>query len=76
MAARLRNRIALILAVVAMILATVAPMVAQAASGPTAVRPVALQQAIPDWMTEDIASQFVIGMDVLVPFSLPEAVFV
>jgi hypothetical protein len=70
--ARLRNRMALIMAVVAMMLATVAPIAARAASGPTAVRPVALQQAIPDWMTEDIASQFAIGMDVLVPFSLPE----
>ncbi len=42
-----------------------------AAPGQRTVAEPVLSQSYPDWMPADIASAFDIGMDVLVPFSLP-----
>ncbi|HRA48768.1 MAG TPA: hypothetical protein PK819_11930 [Thermomicrobiales bacterium] len=49
--------------------ATLGPVLA--APAPIPVPGAVRQQAVPDWMTTDVAAQFAIGIDVLVPFSLP-----
>src|SRR4051795_6333751 len=67
---KMRTRVAAVLAVVLMLGAMLTPL-SEASPAPHHSSVAENHQAVPDWMPQDLAPLFDIGVDVLVPFSLP-----